>query len=846
MKFEHMISTVKQSGFDGTTGYGILSKSRNFPHDTLMEYTYCPGRIKRDVYSYEYRGKTALFTKRTPKNDIYTSDGVHKDNSITHTVICSKACEALPCEYIASPSFISNVTQDSVTFDGGTDYIDATEFFPSQTVSVNRVMNFLGTQGRTEAYKKLLYAVLKADDKEKPIVICDTEENIPLWIGAVSYSLPRHIAVKLSFTTSVLPYNGAPFYRLCGICADDINEDVAKYIQENSFCLFDMIHMDLPDYPAADPLFDFLAESMTHSYSEAEAFHSFVEASFSTISEAQLTNAYAAYNLVKKGISNVSYREFATAAHAANNFGFDSAFIQIAESCLSSGSAVCEYDEAYIAAILLFMCGKHETLSFKLKTELREFICRVSLAVICMKNSGAEKLNSYYEKASVCAESVGICLSERLLSDKYRKHIINMLSADAPDYKAQLICKMYKEYLKAKGFGCDDITSGSESGSFIAEYIKASSPHCESCSVYMLNEVSYDPLVMCASYLVTEEALGENEKQISISKDTLISLASKSDRTLEIYDFLVTSDHDELTYEIFKTKLASFKDHSVAVSAFDEHDKKYFSSSEEYASKYLVNALEILIETSRENFPDDIIQTEEYVLRVASKHRVCIKYSEDICSELTDSAVPVDPDKKETELMQVISDYVQNVCEKPLNGRLLCLCFAKQLDGIENKRDFDKAVPTLDKYTSSGKVPLSALDKKEYDDYVEWIIPGISSFLPEYEDLCAVHSYFEFTPETEELFIKELIKPYIKECKGDGDYKKLCEFLRFVITECSETGKRSAGAQVAKLNAKNMDMLKACGEDVFGEENAMYLKFRDILDTEPEKGSIFKKIFGRK
>ena len=845
MKFEHIISTVKQSGYDGVPGYGILSKSRNLPHSDFKEYTCSPGRIKRDVYSYEYRNKTAVFTKRTPKNDVYLSDGVHTDNSITHTVLCKKESEALPCEYIASPSFISNATQDSVTFDSGTDYLDETEFFPSGAVSVNRVMNFLGTQGRVEAYKKLLYAVLKADDKEKPIVICDTDENIPLWIGAVSYSLPRHIAVKLSFTTSVLPYSGAPFYRLCGICADDINESVADYIRENSFCLFDMIHLDLPDYPVTDPIFGFFADAMTHSYADIAAFHDFVASSFYTISEAQLTNAYAAYNVVRKGIANVSYREFATAAHAVSSFGFDSAFIQIAESCLFSGSAVCEYDEAYIAAILLFICGRDEILSYKLKSSLREFICRVSLAVICTKENGGEKLNAYYEKASVCAESVGICLSEKLLSDKYRKHIINTLSASTPDYKAQLVSKMYKEYLKAKGFGCDDITSGSESGSFVAEYIKASSQHCESCSVFMLNETAYDPLVLCAVYLVIEEALGENEKQVSLAKNTLIALASKSDRTAKIYDFLVKADHDELTYEIFKTKLASFRDHTEAVTAFDEHDKKYFSSSEEYASRYLVSALEILTETARESFPDDLEKTYEYILRVTCKHRVCIKYSDEICKELADS-IPVEPDKKESEILQLISVYVQSVCCKPLDGRLLCLCFAKQLDGIEDKRDFDKAVPTLDKYTSSRKVPLNSLDKKEYDDYMDWIIPNLASFLPEYEDLCAVYSYFEFNTDTEELYIKELIKSYIKESKGDGDYRRLCGFLRFVITECTETGKRSAGAQVTKLNAKNMDSLKACGEDVFGDDNTMYLKFRDILDTEPEKGSIFKKLFGRK
>lgn len=846
MKYEHMISTVKQSGFDGATGYGILSKSRSFPHSDFKEYTCCPGHIKRAVYSYEYRNKTAVFTKRTPKNDVYTSNGAHTDNSITHTVLCKKDCEGLPCEYISSPSFISNVTQDSITFDGGTDYLELTDLFPSQTVSLNRVMNFLNTSGRVEAYKKLIYSVIKAQDKESSVVICDTEENIPLWIGAVYYSLPRHIAIKLSFTTSVLPYEGAPFFRLCGICADDINEKTAEYITENALCLFDMVHCDLPDYPTSDPLFTFLADSMVHSYAEIESFHDFIDSCFYTISESQLTNAYAAYSVIRKGVANSSYREFATAAHASSNFGFDAAFIQIAESCLSSGSAICEYDEAYIAAILLFMCGNYEVLSFKLKTALCEFICRVSLAVICTKDNGADRLNNFYEKASVCGQSVGICLSEKLLSDKYRKHIINMLSSDAPDYKAQLICKMYREYLTAKGFGCDNITFGSESGSFIAEYIKALSDNCESCSVFMLKETSYDPLVLCASYLVTEEALGENEKQVSLAKETLVSLASKSNRPSEIYDFLFTSDHSDLTYSVFRTKLSEIRDADEAISTFDEHEKKYFSSSEEYAGAYLVQALELFTETAKENFPDDIVKTEEYILRVAAKHKVCIKYSDEICSDLANEAVPVEPDKKEKELLKIISDYVRNVCKKPLTGKLLCMSFALQLDGIEGKTDFDKITPTLNEYTKDGKVPLSAIGNKDIDDYIGLIIPNLSEFLPEYEDLCLIHSYFEFDSETEELFIKEFVKPYIKEGKSEGDFKKLCAFLHYVITECTQSGKRAAGAQVTKLNAKNMEILKSNGEDIFGDNNMIYGKFTDILNTEPEKGSIFKKLFGRK
>ncbi len=847
MKFEHMISTVKRSGFDGTEGYGVIYKSRDLQHEKFASYTVQPGNIKRDIYSYEYTDRSYIFTKRTPKNNVFTSEGASKENSLTHTVIMDKSPDAPPCEYISSPSFIGEVSAEEVNSSGGTDYVAKTDLFMSQTVTVNRVMNFIGTQNRLEAYKSLLYAVMKAEDKESPIIICDTEENIPLWIGAVQYSLPRHIAFKTSFTTSLLVYDGAPFYRICGLCPSDVNESTTDYITKNAYCIFDMINGNIPEYPLNDPLFAFLADGMLHSYSDIEAFHTFIESSFPKISEAQVTNAYAAYKVVYKGIANVTYREFANAAVSANNFGSDSAFITIAESCLSSRSDVCEYDEGYIAAILLFICGNYEILSYKLRCSLREFICRVSLAVICTKNNGEEKLDAFYDKAKLCAETVGFSLAEKLLSDPFRKHIINTVSAKAPDYKLALICKMCKEYTVKKGYGGEDITSGSDTGSFIFDFVRSALPYAETCCDMMLKEMSYDPIVLCASYLVIDEAIGkDSDKVLANTEETFLTLTDSLPSHAKMCEYLISSDRPELSYAVFSRYLSGIRDCDTAISVFDEHDKKYFDTSEDYCNEYAIPALELLADSAKENFPDDVITANEYVLRTAAKHRVSIKNSEEICQSLTEELVRVDPNRKETEFLWILADYIQNICKKPLTGRLLCLCFAEQAEKVRSKRDFDNIKPTFDKYTEKGKVPLSVFDSKECEDYAEHLADSLTEFLPESEDLCTIYSYFDFTSESEEIFITEFIKPYIKDGKSGSDFKKLCSFLQFTITTCTEAGRRAAGVQIARLNAKNAELLKEQGEDYFADNATLHGKFTDILNTEPEKGSIFKKIFGKK
>ncbi len=845
MKYEQLTATCKQSGFDGIAGWGVLNKSRGLPAEAEKRYSSMPAPLNRTAYTYEHKNGYYVHTRITPKNDFTLPNGEKTRNALKHVLVSEQAPENLPCEYIASVSFVHDVSDDEIGRADGTPYAESTQLSVSPSVTVNRIMNFLGTNERHTLLKGLLYAVLSGKSAEKPIFICDAEENIPLWIGAVCFALPKNIARSISFTTSCIPTSGGASYRLCGICSEDMNQDVYDSIEDSGCLLFDMKSGEVPEFSAELPIYDFLADSLLHSYGEIESFKSFTEDCFSNIAEDQLSNAYNAYVAIRKGVSSISFREFATAAMSVNNYGNQEAYIRLVEACLESQSAVCTLDPAHIVSIMIFMCGKFEMLSYKIQNRIREFIVRVSLAAICA-GSTEEKLFAFYEKACICADSADISLSCSLMSRAFRKYLVALLASTAEDHQVRLICRIYKEYLVERKLTPDDLTIGADGGSFIKDFIDACAPYNENSATYILRELSFDAMMLCSAYLTIEESLEERfTKLIPIAQEEFLGIAATLP-TSEMYKYLITADRAELVYAVFSSCLTAAESAEEITALFEEHDKSYFSVSDSYFTEYYQAAIELYYELFRDKFPKELPEGEFYALHSVSKHRVCIKYNEEICFGVVSRDLNPAPNKKQTELLWLIADYVQNVCNKPLKGKLLCLCFGAQLEGVDHKKDYDRLVPTLQRYTKDVRVDLSVFDKKDCEDYIEWIVPYLSSFLPEYEDLSEMYSFFTLDEKQDEIFIGEFAKSYVKDGKSRGNYTALCEFTKFVINHCTNAGKRACGIQMSKLNNKNTELLKMDAVDYFGEDLTMYDKFSNILNTQAEKTSIFQKLFGKK
>lgn len=99
---------------------------------------------------------------------------------------------------------------------------------------------------RSEWLCYLIEAVLNKDEQNL-VILYDKAENIPLWIAAVSFSLPVKCAQRISFNT-FCPDPFTQNYDIRGVAAGFEQEDISIYKNRNQHYFFDMLHGKMPSH----------------------------------------------------------------------------------------------------------------------------------------------------------------------------------------------------------------------------------------------------------------------------------------------------------------------------------------------------------------------------------------------------------------------------------------------------------------------------------------------------------------------------------------------------------------------------------------------------------------------
>jgi hypothetical protein len=86
-------------------------------------------------------------------------------------------------------------------------------------IKENDIWSFIGQGKREEWFYRLLSAVVQFGQLKRPIIILDTNENIALWIVAITFALPNNYRSLLSFATYHQDPYQAPFI-ITGTTAD--------------------------------------------------------------------------------------------------------------------------------------------------------------------------------------------------------------------------------------------------------------------------------------------------------------------------------------------------------------------------------------------------------------------------------------------------------------------------------------------------------------------------------------------------------------------------------------------------------------------------------------------------
>jgi len=101
------------------------------------------------------------------------------------------------------------------------------------------VANFLNDGERQEHFGSLVSCVQSAPQTKRRIIIVDTDEAVAMWIAAITYVLPTHLAKQVTFTTYAKnPYNIDTL--ICGTTSDSDFRFTPTEMQ-HQFYVFDFV-----------------------------------------------------------------------------------------------------------------------------------------------------------------------------------------------------------------------------------------------------------------------------------------------------------------------------------------------------------------------------------------------------------------------------------------------------------------------------------------------------------------------------------------------------------------------------------------------------------------------------
>jgi hypothetical protein len=297
MNTHQIIYTSCKRGIAGDSdGFQVYSHDSGMSDSQIKEVEYlfdyqCPAGVvitdeivptmpKSFVFNKLDSGKYVL-ALRTYLGRDYIGVGSRFGNFISHVILSDgNEISKYPCEYYNSELLLSGLPYEKVNNSEKPEYLNQPSLDIIDTsINLEAAVSFLNEDNRSKIYRNMLCALIDNADSQKGIVICDTQENIVLWISALSYTFPKEISLNITFNT----YERDP--RITNSVISGVvpagTEYSTKYDEIcKSFVVFDILNNSLPEFDTSNDFYDFAEISLTFSYDSILEFHNFLMSNF--------------------------------------------------------------------------------------------------------------------------------------------------------------------------------------------------------------------------------------------------------------------------------------------------------------------------------------------------------------------------------------------------------------------------------------------------------------------------------------------------------------------------------------------------------------------------------------
>ncbi len=865
MSLHQILHSCRKCGlFGGEAGFGVVSADRNFPYnngfgDSLFAYkapelgdgvelteriiSYLPVSYTYRCGKGEYAVTRSAFLGKNPFGD--------GDDHISHSVLFGDGDTSLyPCDLIGSPMFFTQPPRMMVYTETGAAYLPEPVIEPSGAVSVNKVMKFLGADGNFGVFKKMFRALMHKDEYGKKLVICDEQENIVLWITALSYAMPRSFAKNISFSTYAYDPETADV-DVCGVTAKctGYNE---SYAEKEGFAVFDItsgVLCELPEPNAAEnELMAFYEDAMLHDYDKIRAFHAYLDIYTDLEKIApELAGAYLMYRasgaFSPEAFKSVGAGQFAVISGFSGKYARYSGKLLLAESIIRVSETVLGWGADYVEKLLVFIAGVYKDASLVIKNGFRSLAVDSVPIMLYFKDATSASFSSYYKNVTQLCDFCGIDLCGELVSAKSSSALLLVIKYQHIEWKANFVLNLISEYVHKHNVGYENLMANEPIGKFLADAA------AERYACGADEEASKSILVSYADDVKRFCTVEETLESITAGADNTARLVNLNkafadtaadglaEKRRELFDFLSAAEKYDLMWDVFSRMLNTF-DMKKLTDLFNEHYSGYFAVCPPYYEAYMCEAMETYYAVFKKKKPGDIREAEELLFDILSVNDITTASSDEIVAGIV-SGIKLSDRSKETEAkIKEVQRYVTKIQEKRISGKLLCLVFGVRVRAIKNRKDYAAARDELMELTADERVNLTQFSDDEALPFLDGLLPVFTENTGS-DEIKTVYDMFSLSTAQSVKFTEEFCRELLSAGKNDSDYAEFCKFLRFAFTRLGLEETQEISYQVHKLNQKRIDKLKEDAKTAFADDYTLAEKFNDMMNSTPKRRSIF-------
>ena len=685
-------------------------------------------------------------------------------NQLSHVIVFQpEDTKSYPIEYYNSSILRSCMMYDEVNNPNQPDFLPQPELQKGSFITVEHVLDFLNTGDNLNIFKNMLSAMLSYKKSKKRLVICDTSDNIALWIGALEYVFPLRNSLNINFST----YEFDPSLSRSQICG--VVQEGTKYSSDswNTHFVFDFFQQHLPVFDISSEFFEFIDNAISFSFDSLLVFHKFLIDGYTYDGvDEDIFSAYQLYSFLSDGMLSCNDNKINAAISFARKYATEAEKIRIVQCILSCKSELLKLPQNSFTCIFDYLNSVLGNDSGDLKKIIKERIISDFLYIQedCSFLTTYENVLNIPEYINYFAEKLFI------------PEVQNELSNQKIYWKFSLIITILGEYIKLNRPDVDLLLVNACIGSVyfkILESIYSDYYDCIRLSDAILDSVIFEKKYFFNMSLNLEGILLEwypnNSQFISDFWLHVFTLTyTKNILFKEIIVFYSDYERFELIFEAYKIGLELTDSKEECQGLFETinefanineafrdgfHQKiitLYFNKLKYLANNYdqLISIFNIISSTNLE-----LIFTRELISLIISQ----LPFSYLALSQQKD--------------VQHIYEFCYESCRSSISPKLCLLVIGVVLINVKEQNAFESKVKKLKTVLDSTSITSSSLPINEAENYFNWILGSIcrNSRTIQIPDLMDILRLFRMEKDYEDYFLASVVECYLNDSGFDFD-----------------------------------------------------------------------------